>query len=98
MLCGPLIDSHRKWIRRIVGITLDRDNILREVKRLSRFRSLGCNRFILGDRYTMIERVDVMENDRAKANLIKVDVAIQMPGWIIRSVVVGRARSRLQAR
>ena len=79
ILYGSLIDSHRKWLRRIVGITLDRDNILREVKRLSRLRSLGCNLFILGDRYTMIERVDVMENDRTKVNRIKVDVAIKMP-------------------
>ena len=41
LFCAVLIDLHRKRIRVIVGIALDRDNVLREVKFFS--RNLGCN-------------------------------------------------------
>ena len=79
----------------IVGIALDRDNVLREVKFFS--RNFGCNCFVLGDLYIRIECVDVMELNRTKADLIKIDVAIKMPRRLVRSVVIDSTRSRLQS-
>ena len=78
----------------IVGIPLDRNDIVREVELI--FRHLCGNGFIVGEGRISIS-VFVTETDRAKADFIKIDVAIQMPRWIIRSVIVRRTRSRLQA-
>ena len=78
----------------IVGIPLDRNDIVREVELI--FRRLCGNGFIVGEGRISIS-VFVMETDRAKANFIKIDVAVQMPRRLVRSVVVDSTRSHFQA-
>ena len=87
-------DDDRGRIRLSEGIPLDRNLIAREVELFA--RHLGSYKLVANNRRFGF-LIYILKADGTKTNFIKVDVTVQMPRIVVRSVIVDSTRSRFQS-